>query len=273
MSISALTSEAARLLQVFQTKETSINAAVNAAVAAVPLQVKNYYVDAINGSDSNAGTSAAPFLTLNQALTMINGVSGLSATIWLAPGDAGSTYTFDRNAILSNSCVIFRSSGSGSIKPIIQMQYLEIQYNDNPTNGNYGFTLCLNFELSVIGCHIKAPVIPEGAVGYDLYPHRGLVQNDNGGKFRVVSCELTLDVLPLARFTGAINALWVNACTINSPEGSVLLELGNTPVIFHAAFLTLATSGATLADLVTGRTYSSEGYPLNLLSNHDFAGV
>jgi len=270
MSISALTTEAARLLQVFQTKEAAIDAAVADAVAAVSLQVKNYYVDAINGSDSNAGTSAAPFLTLNKALGELNGVSGLSSTIYLAPGPAGSTYVFGMNVTMWNSFVAFRSSGSGSIKPIIQMGYLLVL---GTRNGSCCFWNSPNFELHVSGCHIKSAVIPEGSEGLVLNPHQGLVQGDAGGKIRIGVSELTLDVMPLVQFTGAINALWVNNCTINSPSGSILLKLGAPPVVFHARTLTLATPGATLDDLVTGRDYSSEGYPLNLLSNHDFAGV
>ena len=44
------------------------SAAVLAAIVSAPAHAANYYV-ATNGSDSNAGTLAQPFASLNQAQT------------------------------------------------------------------------------------------------------------------------------------------------------------------------------------------------------------
>jgi hypothetical protein len=45
----------------------------------------NYYVDPINGNDSNAGTEAAPFASIGQAI-QTNNTGSVTKTIWIRPG-------------------------------------------------------------------------------------------------------------------------------------------------------------------------------------------
>lgn len=59
------------LAAVFDGKKNEINAAVNAAVAALPGMARTYFVDAVNGNDANSGlTEAAALQTINRAFTL-----------------------------------------------------------------------------------------------------------------------------------------------------------------------------------------------------------
>lgn len=67
--IADLVSATNTLVTTFNTKKTSIDAAVAAAIAAVPAMVRTYYVDQIAGVDTNVGTQAAPLKTIEKALS------------------------------------------------------------------------------------------------------------------------------------------------------------------------------------------------------------
>jgi hypothetical protein len=272
MSISALTSEAARLLQVFQTKESSINAQVAAAVAAVPTMTKTYYVDAVAGNDSNAGTSAAPWLTLNKALTTINGLSGHDITIYLAPNDPASVYEFNRDVKLSNSIIALRMTGSGSIKPVIRMGYRNTVYNGQPTKYTYGFIGGANLEVYIVNCTIESPTVPPEDAGNNLHPDQGLVQRSEGGKVRIISCNIVMKDLVLLMMTGTVNAVRFGSCTVTSVSGTAMVKIAQ-PIILSVAGTVITTEGVTLPQLITNRLYSTSGYPLNFVSDYDFAGA
>lgn len=71
----------------WQLQRTSMQTLLNQAVAAVPNLIKTYYVDLINGNDSNAGTSAAaPFATLSKALDLADNMSAGKVIIYLSEG-------------------------------------------------------------------------------------------------------------------------------------------------------------------------------------------
>jgi hypothetical protein len=56
------------LITAFNAKKAGIDSSVAAAIAAVPDALRTWYVDQVNGLDTNAGTLAAPFKTINKAL-------------------------------------------------------------------------------------------------------------------------------------------------------------------------------------------------------------
>lgn len=66
--IAILSSEARGLLNYYNTKKAGIESAVNAAIAAVPETTRDWYVDPVIGLDTNAGTLAAPFKTIERAI-------------------------------------------------------------------------------------------------------------------------------------------------------------------------------------------------------------
>jgi len=67
--IADLVSATNTLITTFNGKKNEITMAVNAAIAAVPDTSRTWWVDQVNGLDTNAGnTQAAPFKTINKAL-------------------------------------------------------------------------------------------------------------------------------------------------------------------------------------------------------------
>jgi len=67
--VAALTATAKSLIDYFASRKTSIDLAVAAAVAAVPAMERNWYVNQVTGSDDNVGTAAAPFASIDKALS------------------------------------------------------------------------------------------------------------------------------------------------------------------------------------------------------------
>jgi len=66
-SVAAQTATIQDLIDNFSAKKAEIDTAVSNAIAAVPSMSRNFYVDAINGNDANAGSSTAPFQTIKKA--------------------------------------------------------------------------------------------------------------------------------------------------------------------------------------------------------------
>ncbi|MFS8181400.1 hypothetical protein ACMG4P_07535 [Pseudovibrio denitrificans] len=79
--INKLVGKATELIDTFEAKKDEIDQEVQAAVAAFPETHKVFYVDALTGNDSNAGTKEKPLRSLQGAVgrTPING----SADIYL----------------------------------------------------------------------------------------------------------------------------------------------------------------------------------------------
>ncbi|MDH0133535.1 hypothetical protein N7381_09780 [Pseudomonas asiatica] len=74
--VANLTTQVTSLITYFNGKKAGIDAAVAAAIAAVPAGLKNYYINALTGDDTAVGTAAAPLKTLDKALssTPVGGV-------------------------------------------------------------------------------------------------------------------------------------------------------------------------------------------------------
>lgn len=79
--IADLVSATNALVTTFNTKNTSIDASVAAAIAAVPIMAKTYYVDQIAGDDTSVGTQALPLKTIEKALS--NTPAGGLCTVFL----------------------------------------------------------------------------------------------------------------------------------------------------------------------------------------------
>lgn len=68
--VAALVTQTTKLIDYFGTKKSDIDKAVAAAIAAAPETSRSWYVDPVNGLDTNAGTQAAPLKTINRAIAM-----------------------------------------------------------------------------------------------------------------------------------------------------------------------------------------------------------
>lgn len=95
------------LIGTFNTKKNGIEAAVAAAIAAVPLMSKTFYVDQVAGLDTADGSVAAPLRTIQKAVsnTPIGGVCRV-----LLVGD----YVLDANASVDLRCLDISSNVAGT---------------------------------------------------------------------------------------------------------------------------------------------------------------
>ena len=123
-SISDLTTEAKNLITYFTGKKAAIDSAVAAAIAAAPETLRTWYVDQVNGLDTNNGTAAAPFKTINKALasTPAFGV----ATVQLL-----SDYTF--NDVVTQVPVNVILVGNGAPRNLYP-KYYQVLSSDGVTN-------------------------------------------------------------------------------------------------------------------------------------------
>lgn len=79
--IAALLASGSDLINTFNTRKASIDNAVAAALAAIPSMQSTFYVDAVNGSDVNAGSEAAPLQTIERAVELVPAASILTVIL------------------------------------------------------------------------------------------------------------------------------------------------------------------------------------------------
>lgn len=104
-----------KLVEYFNTKKASIDAAVSAAVAAAPAITRILYVDSQLGSDDNLGTAASPFKTIQKAVDVTP--SGGRCEIWLQ-----KDYTLAGHVRLYGRQVMLRAD-EGSGRRLILNEY------------------------------------------------------------------------------------------------------------------------------------------------------
>jgi hypothetical protein len=92
MSLSSLTSEASQLLDFYRGEKNAINAALSAAIAALPSKgTVWYHIDSISGNDAAAGSAAAPWRTLAPLAAQVTERPGVAVVARMA---RGGTYVF-----------------------------------------------------------------------------------------------------------------------------------------------------------------------------------
>ncbi len=95
---------------------------ITITVTYTPPQQGNYYVDIINGSDSNPGTSAEPWKTIQRALPNYSGSGAKVAqgsTVTVLPGNYGDI-TYNENSDTGRTQWITYKAADPSNKPILQ---------------------------------------------------------------------------------------------------------------------------------------------------------
>lgn len=118
--IAALSSEARALLNYYAARKAGIDAAVVAAITAVPETNRNWFVDPVAGLDTNPGTTAAPFKTIEKALASTPN-SGVCGVYLLRDYDLASQVD------ITCSLLVIRGS--------IGTEQLRVKYYTNTNNG------------------------------------------------------------------------------------------------------------------------------------------
>jgi len=113
-----LVTQTTKLVDYFGSKKSVIDKAVADAIAAVPETSRTWYVDQVNGLDSNAGTKAAPFKSINKALSATPN-SGY-CTVYVV-GD------YEMNIVIGSSCSVLLIIGvpdANGVRPKLKPKYL-----------------------------------------------------------------------------------------------------------------------------------------------------
>jgi hypothetical protein len=118
------------LIATFNTRKAGIESAVAAAIAAAPETTRNWYVDQVNGLDTNAGTQAAPFKTVNKAIAATPN-SGVCGIVLL------SDYILDSQVSINCSLLIMK--GEGGTRTLRPKYYAAVDalgvFSDNRLGG------------------------------------------------------------------------------------------------------------------------------------------
>ena len=233
---------------------------------------REYWVDNNVGSDTNPGTSSAPFKTIKKAIDSVPvGGKGL---IRIA---GGQTYTLTENILLYNKYIVLVKEGTD--KPVITA--------DQYTSGGYGYLYCFNVANSAVASHNIHYVIPQNNTGTSLSYHGlGLFRSDveaGNCSLYFFYCDVGLNdnagyVLFNHNRYGASPAfagLTLFTCTVSiNKSNAFLVWLNNNSLAYSVVSSTIqdnAGSGKNWQDLVSGVLRDSNGRPMNILSNLNFA--
>lgn len=130
------------LIATFNTKKSGIDSAVAAAIAASPATVRDWWIDQVNGLDTNPGTQAAPFRTLGKAInsTPSSGVCNVALL---------SDYVLDIQ--IGINCAMLILKGEGGPRWLRPKYYSTLdangQVSDNRLGGFVFWRLGANIEI------------------------------------------------------------------------------------------------------------------------------
>ncbi|MEJ8676009.1 hypothetical protein [Chromobacterium amazonense] len=145
--IAELVTAANGLISVFSGKKNEIDKAVSAAVVAVPELRKRWYVDQVNGSDSNPGTEKLPFANIKKAVdaTPVGGV----AVIFLK-----SDCDLADLVVITGKCIQIYGMPR---KKKIKVSYYDAVLADQPKRYLSGFFLDYGSQMILEGVEIVLP--------------------------------------------------------------------------------------------------------------------
>lgn len=152
--IADLVSASNALVTTFTNKKNEITAAVNAAIAAVPDGKKTWYVDQVNGLDTNAGnTSVTPFKTISKAIDS-SPKNGFCSVFLI------NDYVFD--GPISVNCAYLEIYGynavASGVAPKLKPKYYST--TDGTITGLGGFVLYgIGSNIEIRSCNIELPSV------------------------------------------------------------------------------------------------------------------
>lgn len=136
-----LVTQTTALIDYFKTRKAGIDAAVQAAIGAVPDTSRSWYVDPVNGQDTNDGSQAKPFKTINKAIG--NTPSSGVCTAYVMDD-------YDMPAGIGSTCSVLILSGvaKNGVRPKLKPKYITSTDANNITTSNMtGFNMYLASNL------------------------------------------------------------------------------------------------------------------------------
>ena len=238
--VANLVTKTESLISYFQTRKAGIDASVAAAIAAVPANYKNFYVNPVTGVDTNEGNAAAPLKTIDKAIS--NTPYGGTVVIYLQ-----ADYTMPANITVDSRFIHFRSDVSG-VKRKLNCTYF--QTNDNSVTYMSGMVLFNGAQVMASDITFVFPS-PAGQNPVPIgFTNSFFKTNSNAGNvlapIKLSSCEVQAP----ADWQG-----WL----VGSPNSAVIFEvLGVTfPAGFSGRYIYGATAGGnpnTMSNLLTNLT-------------------
>ena len=266
MSISALTTEASRLIRVFQDKEEDIDAAVAAAVAAAGDMKLFLYIDSIGGDDDNPGTAALPLKTLEKANTLVK--DGMAVQITFA---CDGSYAFAAATSVGNCDITWIGNWVPSYRTVTTVDENGLPVFATITQGasalpgtTYDVTGRYDgngTSLWVYQCHLKTAT--KTASGQTFPPYRsGFVTAPGSAVVQAISnSTLELHDAPAANAYN-FGIFSFTLTDVNLVGDGPLVQTETGVCLLHVYGVTV-TPTTLIKDLVVGYTSS----PKNFVSN------
>ena len=262
MGMSQLINEASGLLATFTAEKNKVTAAVSAALSAITMG-RNYYVDAVLGSDDNVGSVAAPFKTIKKAIDTVP--IGGYGSIELMP-DQVHVIPYGKTIGLINKRIEITGKSGQPKASITNETVFSASAN---TMISSGFTL-KNSSLFLKYLKLKTSNRP---VGYEDYASNGYGiiarQDFSSGYVGLYGCEVDIHQTSFMRVPngGADLSFSAYSSIITTPGAGKLIDLdGGAPIQALFNQITLP-AGVKLADLISNIVRDVNVNPINILCN------
>ncbi len=264
-----------RLTETVESKVSEIDAAVAAAVKAIPELGRAFYIDAIAGRDSNSGTIEEPIQTVKEAF--VRSINVPFVTIYLKGGQTHEYVGRDNSFIYweVSGAVRFYKYGSGE-RPI---------FLPKPTT--YGGFAALNFLAPVDGgsvyfeeVHVKVPNDKQdGYENVGSFGH-GLISRGHGGRVLSGSVMLSRCVFEISNiYWGVIPSyasdlqliLYSTEVRDSIGDGTAkFADITTTALSFVVMSSSYSASLVSWNNMIKGVAKGSTGVPHNIISNINF---
>lgn len=239
--IAELVSATNNLITTFNGKKTAIDQAVTAAITAIPSLSKTWYVDQVVGLDTNDGTRATPFKTINKAIASTP--AGGLCTVHLL-----SDYVVDSHIGVGAAFLVI--NGADVVRKL-QPKYFNVTDSGGSTATYLGGFLMTSFDrnIEVRSCTIELP----SAAGVIPAPSGGRATaffktNGVSALPPIASVALNaVNVTMAADFVGALVGVSASAVVLECVNATFPSGFGGK----YIAGVASGTAPSTLANVLT----------------------
>lgn len=268
--IAALVTAANNLTSAVNGKMTEIDAAVDAAVKAIPNMSKDYFVDAVSGVDTALGTSAAPLKTIGEAMSRT--ATTPYAVIYLMAGQTHE-YSGPSNMMpyrLVSNKLTFAKYGSGN-DPVFAPKvgnYFSSYSNIHFFVMEGGTVLFKNVKLVMPNTLLDGTTAwGNQGFGAGLFHRAHGTNNSLQGSVTFASCTIQLGAVDVfySGYAGNFRCD-LTYCTIDAALTSKFAKLDGSTLTL-AVFATTVSNSKTWGNLISGVVKAANGSVTNVVSN------
>lgn len=264
MAMSDYANQLSALIAEFNAKKAGIDAAVAAAIAAVPSTQKTFYLDVVAGNDATGdGSSALPWQTIKKAIDSIP--SGGIGTINLK---VEGTYTLTADITMLNKRAAIVGNRDNKANYIIR----PVSYDEGTENKLYGIQMQVGSALQFDGVNIAVPAkanpaLPVSATIASVVRLTGLIKSGQGDiSFIYSNIDIGADGYNLVRGAGSGGRLQLAHCSaLTHSAGYLLSNASLYPFDYFEVSLTLDDTTHRISDIQ--RDTNAVPVPRNIVSN------